>query len=359
MGKRNKVTTRDIAEYTGVSQSSVSMILSNKPHVSFSKETIDKVKAAAKELGYKKPVKGLKKKETALSKSIIVICPIISNGYYSMIIHSITERAQEYGYTVFTISTLRDVSREELYLNLLSGFELAGVISLYPPTKISEANALSKQVPVVSIGDKPEACRFDSVELDSKKPGYIIGNHLISLGHTHVTYISTPIRPKEVGRIHRLEGLKTSFKEHNLDLSNIEVKSPTLAVYGRYAKDNSEYQNGYDLAAQAIEENTLSTAFVGNNDMTAFGIMAAISDYGYRIPSDYSVCGFDNISLSAMPQISLTTIEHASMYKGQEAVDIIYKKNSQKDSSSKHHYIMRMEYEPELIVRNSTGKCKH
>ena len=43
MGKRNKVTTRDIAEYTGVSQSTVSMILSNKPHVSFSKETIDKV----------------------------------------------------------------------------------------------------------------------------------------------------------------------------------------------------------------------------------------------------------------------------------------------------------------------------
>ena len=39
MGKRNKVTTRDIAEYTGVSQSTVSMILSNKPHVSDRKST--------------------------------------------------------------------------------------------------------------------------------------------------------------------------------------------------------------------------------------------------------------------------------------------------------------------------------
>ena len=74
MGKRNKVTTRDIAEYTGVSQSTVSMILSNKPHVSFSKETIDKVRQGAKELGYKKPVAGVKKKEQALAKSIIVIC---------------------------------------------------------------------------------------------------------------------------------------------------------------------------------------------------------------------------------------------------------------------------------------------
>ena len=52
MGKRNEVTTRDIAEYTGVSQSTVSMILSNKPHVSFSKETIDKVRQGAKAVSY-------------------------------------------------------------------------------------------------------------------------------------------------------------------------------------------------------------------------------------------------------------------------------------------------------------------
>lgn len=358
MGKRNKVTTRDVAEYTGVSQSTVSMILSNKPHVSFSKETIDKVRQGAKELGYKKPVAGVKKKERALSKSIIVVCPLLSNGYYSMIIHSIIKRARDYGYTVFTVSTLRDVSQEELYLNLLSGFELAGVISLYPPTKITQANALSKQVPVVSIGDKPDACRFDAVELDSKKPGYIIAEHLISLGHTHITYVSTPIKPKEVGRIHRLAGLRSCFKDHGLNPDHVEVKSSTSAVYSKYSADNSEYQNGYDLVSQALQEGTTSTAFVGNNDMTAFGIMAAITDHGYHIPNDFSVCGFDNIALSAMPQISLTTIEHASLAKGREAVDIIYKKNTQKNVSTKHHYIMRMEYEPELIIRNSTGKRK-
>ena len=51
--------------------------------------------------------------------------------------------------------------------------------------------------------------------------------------------------------------------------------------------------------------------------MAAFGIMAAISDHGYRIPADFSVCGFDNITLSAMPQIALTTIDHASVRKGE------------------------------------------
>ena len=44
MGKRNRVTTRDIAEELGISQSTVSMILSNKANVSFTEETVQKVK---------------------------------------------------------------------------------------------------------------------------------------------------------------------------------------------------------------------------------------------------------------------------------------------------------------------------
>jgi DNA-binding LacI/PurR family transcriptional regulator len=61
-----------------------------------------------------------------------------------------------------------------------------------------------------------------------------------------------------------------------------------------------------------------------------------------------------------MPQISLTTIEHASELKGQEAVDLIHRKNimRKKSRESKYNYIMRLEYEPELIIRSSTGKCR-
>ena len=48
MGKRNRVTTRDIAEELGISQSTVSMILSNKANVSFTEETVQKVKTKAR-----------------------------------------------------------------------------------------------------------------------------------------------------------------------------------------------------------------------------------------------------------------------------------------------------------------------
>ena len=59
-----------------------------------------------------------------------------------------------------------------------------------------------------------------------------------------------------------------------------------------------------------------------------------------------------------MPNISLTSIEHASILKGKEAVDMIYKKNNKDTRSKGHKYILRLEYEPELIIRKSTGKCR-
>ncbi len=355
MGKRKKVTTRDIAEVLGISQSTVSMILSNKPNVSFTEETVQSVKETAKKMGYKKSVPEEKTKDKLLKNTIIILCPLVSNGYYSMMIQAITEHARLYGYTAMSITTSRTAEIEESYLDLLSGAQLAGIISLYPPSKIQKINAISKQVPIVSVGDKPPGCNFDSVELDSKKPGYLIGNHLLSLGHTHVTYISTPIRSKEIGRSHRLEGVKTSFREQGIPEDQVEVRYQSNANYMKYDLVNAEYQNGYDLTSLALEEGTASTAFIGNNDMGALGIMAAIQDHGFRIPQDFSVCGFDNIFLSAMPQISLTTIDHASLQKGREAVEMIHRKNKYKT----HSYIMRLEYEPQLIIRKSTGKRKN
>ena len=49
---RKKVTSTDIARAAGVSQATVSMVLNKKYNVSFSRETVEKVENAAKDLGY-------------------------------------------------------------------------------------------------------------------------------------------------------------------------------------------------------------------------------------------------------------------------------------------------------------------
>ncbi len=357
MGKRKKVTTRDIAQALDISQSTVSMILSGNPNVSFTQETVLKVQEAARAMGYQKSVPKEAKKEKTLSESIIVLCPHFSGGYYSMMLHSIIMRARSYHYSVFTAATFRSAQDEKRYLDMLENTRLAGIISLYPLSDIQKLNLLSHQVPVISVGDKPSACKFDSVELDSIKPGYLASEHLISLGHSRISYVSTPILKKEIGRIHRVEGVKKSFREHGYPLEQLEILYQAPAAFAQYPAENAEYLNAYDLTKKALLQGTPSTAFIGNNDIAAFGIMAALSEQGFRIPQDYSVCGFDNTALASMPQLSLTTVEHASVKKGEEAVDMIYRKNNRNHAGSYSDYIIHLEYEPRLIIRSSTGKC--
>ncbi len=360
MATNKKVTTKMIADYIGMSQSTVSMVLSGKKNVSFSEETKHRVLSAAAELGYEKKRKSSKKLNQELSNTIMVICPTFANNYYGMVIHSISERAREYGYSIFIAPTLRDSETEAYYLDLFNEMNLCGVIYLYPPAMVYQANALSEKIPVISIGEKSMASKFDAIELDRIKPGFLVGSHLISLGHDHVTYITSPIHRHEVGRSDRLEGIRSAFHENNLPTDQVVLMDASPADYQQYSPDNAEFRNGYDQTIKLLRQGTDSTALVGNNDLTAFGIMSALSDMGYKIPRDFSVCGFDNIPLSSMAQVSLTTIEHASDLKGQEAVDLIHRKIAMRKSerSSRYNYIVRLEYEPELIVRKSTGRCR-
>ncbi len=356
MGKRNRVTTRDIAEYAGVSQSTVSMILSGKKNVSFLSETEEKVWEAARELGYKKPVKKTPALETSLARTILLVAPLLTNSYYTTIIHSIAEQAGSLGYDVLTEVTFRDPEREAQILDLPKTSRVAGIIILYPIRRIAEANALSKSLPVVMVGEKPDNIRFDSVELDSKKPGYLMADHLLSLGHRHMAFISSPMGKHEISRLRRLEGIRMAYGDRGLDADMVEVFTPTPARFREYGYQSAEYRVGWEMTAKALESGSPITAFIGQNDMTAYGILACLSEKGFRVPRDYSVAGFDNSPLSAMPQISLTTVEHAALQKGKDAVNLIHSRNHRNSQSASISRITRMEYEPRLITRQSTGK---
>ena len=60
---RKKVTSSDVAEKAGVSQATVSMVLNHKYNVSFSRETVEKVESAARELGYQLPGHKIKREQ--------------------------------------------------------------------------------------------------------------------------------------------------------------------------------------------------------------------------------------------------------------------------------------------------------
>lgn len=131
--------------------------------------------------------------------------------------------------------------------------------------------------------------------------------------------------------------------------------TPTREEFHSYPIDRLEYETGYQMTLKLLMNDPDITAFVGVNDMIATGIMDALYSKKFKIPQDFSVCGFDNTPLSSYHRINLTTVDHCVEQKGKEAIDIIHRKNSLKRNTKKKHYIMRLEYEPELIKRTSIG----
>lgn len=357
MSEKKKPTTRDIAKACFVSQSAVSMILSGRTDVHFSEGTIQLVKQTAEQMGY--VYKPRKRRSLVDSSNVVLVaCPSLSTQYYTTLVQSITAAAEGQGLYVLTACTNREKGQEEHYLHMAVDCGYFGVIFTYPPRAISLLNKIYKEIPMVLVSDYNPELKLELLELDSMKSGQLIASHLRELGHKRVAYVSTPLNELEIPRLRRLEGMKSVWRREGLEESLIEVLAAKQEGHG--PGENKHYQTGYRVTLEYMKPcpEEPATVFVGTNDFVAIGIMDALTGLGYRIPKDFSVCGFDNMLVSSFSGISLTTIEHSIVKKGGYAVTMLQnQKELIREGEHKSAPKLRVEYEPQLIVRGSTGKA--
>ena len=359
--KKKKITSMDIAEVAGVSQSTVSMVLNKKYNVSFSKETVEKVERAARELGYVPP-KRKKKKGTKKEKLLVVFCSNLTNPYYVMLLQGIESRAKEQGFGLFVCNTQRDLKMEERYLKMMWELRPLGIIYTCNPSHcfMDLVKELSQKIPVAIINNQNEKMNVDAVELDNSKLGRIMARHLLELGHRNVAYIAPPLTARQQQRSKRVEGFLKEYEKSGLR-ENVIIKAAKEEIDLDVALIDSEYKIGYDLTKELLQENREITAIVGLNDMIAFGILDALHEAKIKVPSEMSVMGCDNTLFARMHKVDLTTIEHFVIFKGRDACDIIMKKIASHDTRyseiepiSTYH----VEYEPQLIIRGTTSYAK-
>lgn len=355
------MTSSDVAKAAGVSQATVSMVLNKKYNVSFSKEVVKSVEAAAEELGYEIP-KRKRRKENKREKLLVVFCPNLTNPYYVMLLQGIETRAKEKGYAIYVCNTQRDLELEERYLKMMTVLQPRGVIYTCNPSRcfMPQVEELNKEIPIVVINNQNEKIEVDAVELDNTKLGRIMAKHLLLLGHRHVAYIAPPLTDRQKQRFRRVEGFLKEFDKAGLK-DRVVIKSANEEMDHISSHIDSEYKIGYELTKELLETHRDITAIVGLNDMIACGILDALHEEKFKVPGDISVMGCDNILFSKMHKISLTTIEHFVVHKGRDACDIIMRKIL----SQQNQYqgiepisIYHIEYEPQLIVRSSTGNAK-
>jgi LacI family transcriptional regulator len=351
--KRKKTTVLDIAREAGVSQSTASMVLNKKKNAVFSEETVQRVMEAAEKLGYKIRPKAGKPGLSERSAFIAAVVPTISNPYYSMLIQAINAAAAQRGYGVFICTIEDEAETISKHLDMLVTLPIQGIIYTVMPYNLEPVKEIAAALPVLIVGDKKGDAGIDTIGLNSQESGIVIADHLLSLGHRSIAFISTPLNMNSLPRRQRLEGVKLALKNFTEE-TDLVVQAADNALYDYYSDSNPESMIGRDLALDLIEKGNVS-AFIGVNDMVAYGILNAMYEKGLRIPQDYSVCGFDNIFPSSFGSIGLTTIENFVSHKGRDAVDILLRKIKNQMSELKPDSVYRVEYKPMLIVRGSTG----
>ncbi|MDR0643225.1 MAG: LacI family transcriptional regulator [Treponema sp.] len=344
-----KITTTDIARQAGVSQSTVSMILNRKKNISFSEKTIRRVLETAAELNYQTKTK---KPGNSGPLLIAVMVPTLANPYYPALLQIIKAEAAKVNYDLF-VYIIRNDEEAEKVTAFLSAMPILGIIYAFMPYKLEPLSRIAENMPVVIIGDKNDDTGIDTIGLNSVESGAMLAEYLLSLGHRNIAFISTPLGLNSLPRKRRLEGVTLALNNFS-EKCSLVVRAADEAFSARLHDANAESQLGYELTMKVLQDRKI-TAFIGVNDMVAFGILSALAEKKYHIPEDYSVCGFDNIFPSAFKNISLTTVEHFIGDKARDAFDILHKKINYRLSGLVPNSIYKIEYKPQLIIRGSSG----
>ena len=252
-------------------------------------------------------------------------------------------------------NTFRKPDLEKFYLDTFVGAHVDGIIYTFLPSFPRLVEQISSSTPTVIIGEKLDDLSICSIELSNVNAGAMLAEHLYQLGHRKLVFISTPFNQLTLAREQRLEGIRKQLELHGVT-DGLEV-----LVADRQAEADSqddglpyEYSVGRQLTAELIRRESMATALIGVNDMTALGILSELAAQGLRVPRDFSVCGFDNIFSSSITTPGLTTIDHHLRTRCQAAVDMVITQST--PSRIPTPFVNKIEYTPQLIVRGSAGQ---
>ncbi|HHW58466.1 MAG TPA: LacI family transcriptional regulator, partial [Clostridia bacterium] len=191
-------------------------------------------------------------------------------------------------------------------------------------------------IPIVIMDRRVDSEDIYGVFLDNYEGGYIATKHLIDLGHKKIACITGPLNISNAKE--RLEGYKRALLDNGIEIDEM------LIFEGDY-KINS----GIIGTETLLDTDKDITAIFACNDLMAYGAYKTIRSYGYKIPDDISIVGFDDIQLSQILEPQLTTIKQPAYDMGLTAARMLIKL-IEKEGAEEKTFI----FEPQLIIRQST-----
>ena len=343
MAAGENITIKDIAEKSGVSITTVSRVLNDKPDVN--DETRAKVLKVIEESNYR-PNGMARSLVINQTYSIGLIIPDINNPYFPEVARGVEDQAQQSSYSVIFSSTDNKLEREKEVIDLMLQKRVDGlIVSLSLANRDILQRLEDRQIPVVQLDRKIPDSKYPAVMIDNKKSAYKAVQYLIAEGYTKIAHITGDLQT--VPGQDREDGYRKAVLDNNLQLAE------DMIYQGDFSKSS-----GYEAMNQIIEKGSLPEAIFAANDMMALGVLEACRNSGIKIPEDMALMGHDNISISKLVYPALTTMDQPKYQLGSRAskllIDLINIMNK-KEKLKRDDFFKDQILETKLVVRGSTS----
>ncbi|MCX5080593.1 LacI family DNA-binding transcriptional regulator [Streptomyces sp. NPDC056121] len=288
-------TSRDVARAAGVSQAAVSLVLGDKWRGRVAEATAERVRAAARDLGYR-PNLAARNLRLGRTRTALLVVPALTNEFFAGVYTGAARVAAEHGFGVVLYPSPEGIGPARDPFDSARA-ALDGVLA---SSMASDAvtSIRGGGLPLVMLDSDPDDTAGTggaaTVNLDIADGMRQVTDHLLALGHRRFLHLASAVPSWTFDvRAHELADRTARVPETHVST----VRSPLTVDAARTAAQ-----------AALTTPGPRPTAIVCDDDKLATGAYKAARRLGLRIPDDLSVTGFDDLSLATAVEPELTTV---------------------------------------------------
>ncbi|WEH42691.1 LacI family DNA-binding transcriptional regulator [Streptomyces sp. AM 2-1-1] len=327
-------TSRDVARAAGVSQATVSLVLGGKWPGRVSDATAERVRANARELGYR-PNLAARSLRLGRTRTALLVVPALTHEFFARVYTGAARVAvdHDFGVVLYPSPDGTGPARDPF---ASARAALDGVIASSMATEALGALG-GTELPLVMLDSDPSGPGASArVNLDIADGMRQVAEHLLALGHRRFTHVAAAV-----------DSWTFAVRARALRETLAAVPGTSLRV----VTSALEVADGLRAAETALAApGHRPTALVCDGDVLAAGACKAARRLGLRVPDDLSVSGFDDLALATAVEPELTTVRLPAEQVGERGMAALLAVLDGRPAATGSLPV-------ELVVRGSTARA--
>ena len=295
---------KDVAQRAGVGVGTVSRVINHVPGVKES--TLIKVNQAIKELNYipDEYARGLKTKS---SRTIALILPSVWYPFFSEFAYYVEKRLGKENYKLLLCNSNDNPTEEAKYIKMLKQNKIDAIIAI---TYSDIEQYIYSNIPFVSL-DRYFDKKVSYVTSDNYEGGKLAARKLLEHGARSLAYVGSHSKYPN-GTMLRRDGFRDYLENIGIDYKEIFLQEPV--------NDFTPY------ILEMLKVHPKIDGIFCHTDSLLLKLRKILNQYGYRVPEDIQLIGFDGMNLSSDLPLGISTIAQPVEQLANGAVDLVLRK---------------------------------